>query len=65
MQWRVDETNLVPEAPIKPGGTLTVDPMLDDQWWDRFDHSDRGRFGEQVDTTVEHWVPAHEGPELG
>ncbi|MGI9001660.1 MAG: hypothetical protein ACR2GH_08325 [Pseudonocardia sp.] len=87
VQWRADETSLVPDAPIKPGGTLTVDPMLDDRWWERLNASldaltatsttrvstvhtelmtqDRltaaiaGAFGQRVDTTVEHWVPAH------
>ncbi|MGW1989595.1 hypothetical protein [Embleya sp. NPDC001921] len=31
--WRVDETELVTAAPVKPGGRLTVDPKLPDTWW--------------------------------
>lgn len=31
--WRADETELVSTPPIKPGGTITVDPQLPDPWW--------------------------------
>ncbi|MFF8787055.1 hypothetical protein [Streptomyces sp. NPDC015125] len=31
--WRADETSLLPGAPVKPGGTLTVDPELPEAWW--------------------------------
>jgi hypothetical protein len=31
--WRADETQLIDAPPVKPGGTLTVDPMLSDAWW--------------------------------
>ncbi|KOT79188.1 hypothetical protein ADK70_31335, partial [Streptomyces rimosus subsp. pseudoverticillatus] len=32
--WRADETTLLPEAPVKPGGgTVTADPGLPDAWW--------------------------------
>lgn len=33
VMWRADETELVTAAPIKPGGTLAVDPGLPDSWW--------------------------------
>lgn len=35
VQWRADETALVSAAPVKPGGTLTLAPELDDRWWAR------------------------------
>ncbi|MHA6631824.1 hypothetical protein ACU61A_40880 [Pseudonocardia sichuanensis] len=35
LMWRVDETELVTAAPIKPGGTLTIDPQPDEAWWAR------------------------------
>ncbi|MEU7160560.1 hypothetical protein AB0A98_29630 [Streptomyces chrestomyceticus] len=32
--WRADETTLLPETPVKPGGgTVTIDPGLPDAWW--------------------------------
>ncbi|MGW1998348.1 hypothetical protein [Embleya sp. NPDC001921] len=31
--WRVDETELVTETPVKPGGRLVVDPDLSRAWW--------------------------------
>jgi hypothetical protein len=33
LMWRADETDLVPDAPIKPGGILAVDPQLSPAWW--------------------------------
>nr|WP_030992841.1 hypothetical protein [Streptomyces sp. NRRL S-1813] len=37
--WRADETNLLPGAPVKPGGTLTVDPQLPGAWWGQLNRS--------------------------
>jgi hypothetical protein len=31
--WRADETDLVTDPPVKPGGILTIDPDLADSWW--------------------------------
>jgi hypothetical protein len=31
--WRADETELISAAPIKPGGTISVDPGLPESWW--------------------------------
>lgn len=39
VMWRADETDLVTDAPIKPGGLLTIDPQLSPQWWVTFDRS--------------------------
>jgi hypothetical protein len=39
VMWRADETDLVTDAPIKPGGLLTVDPQLSPGWWATFDQS--------------------------
>lgn len=39
VMWRADETDLVTDAPIKPGGLLTVNPQLSPQWWSTFDQS--------------------------
>lgn len=33
VMWRADETDLVTDASIKPGGTLTTEPDLSDAWW--------------------------------
>jgi hypothetical protein len=33
VMWRADETELVTDASIKPGGTLTVEPELSATWW--------------------------------
>ncbi|QYN41188.1 hypothetical protein K1T35_48495 (plasmid) [Pseudonocardia sp. DSM 110487] len=33
MLWRVDETDAVAATPIKPGGTLTSEPVLAQSWW--------------------------------
>lgn len=33
VMWRADETDLVTDASIKPGGTLTADPELSNAWW--------------------------------
>lgn len=37
--WRADETDLVPDAPIKPTGPLQVAPELTDGWWTTLDGS--------------------------
>jgi hypothetical protein len=37
--WRADETDLVPDAPIKPTGPLRVAPELTDGWWATLDGS--------------------------
>lgn len=37
--WRADETDLVPDAPIKPAGPLWVDPELAEGWWATLDGS--------------------------
>lgn len=39
VMWRADETDLVSEAPIKPGGILTIDPQLPPTWWATFNQS--------------------------
>lgn len=31
--WRADETGLIPGPPVQPGGVLTEDPALNDEWW--------------------------------
>jgi hypothetical protein len=31
--WRADESDLLPAAPVKPGGVLTEEPVLPDTWW--------------------------------
>ncbi|WP_091629489.1 hypothetical protein [Amycolatopsis saalfeldensis] len=33
LMWRADESDLVTDAPIKPGGILTTDPRLPPTWW--------------------------------
>jgi hypothetical protein len=33
VMWRADETELVTDASIKPGGTLAIHPELSDAWW--------------------------------
>jgi hypothetical protein len=33
VMWRADETDLLPGAPVKPGGVLTGDPGLTGEWW--------------------------------
>lgn len=33
VMWRADETELVTDPPMKPGGTLTVEPGLSESWW--------------------------------
>ncbi len=37
--WRADETTLLPGAPVKPGGTLTIDPQLPGAWWGQLNRS--------------------------
>lgn len=37
--WRADETDLVTDPPVKPGGILTIDPGLADSWWTTFSSS--------------------------
>lgn len=39
VMWRADETSVLPGAPVKPGGTLTVDPDLAPGWWDALNQS--------------------------
>lgn len=39
VMWRADETSLVTAAPIKPGGTVTVEPDLPGTWWEALDTS--------------------------
>lgn len=39
VMWRADETELVTDAPIKPGGILTAEPELPDSWWATFNAS--------------------------
>lgn len=39
VMWRADETDQVTDAPIKPGGLLTIDPELSPLWWATFDRS--------------------------
>ncbi|MFI0943202.1 hypothetical protein [Streptomyces sp. NPDC021020] len=31
--WRADEHDLLPSAPVKPGGVQTEEPVLPDEWW--------------------------------
>lgn len=31
--WRADETELIADRPIKPGGVLTTEPELSGSWW--------------------------------
>ncbi len=31
--WRADETDFVTDRPVKPGGILTTDPDLSEEWW--------------------------------
>jgi len=31
--WRADEHDLLLSAPVKPGGVLTDEPVLPDEWW--------------------------------
>nr|WSX78339.1 hypothetical protein OH826_33555 [Streptomyces sp. NBC_00899] len=33
VMWRADESELLPGEPTKPGGVLTQDPGLTDEWW--------------------------------
>jgi hypothetical protein len=33
IMWRADETDLLPGAPVQPGGVLTGDPGLTREWW--------------------------------
>ncbi|WP_083418860.1 hypothetical protein [Pseudofrankia sp. BMG5.36] len=33
LMWRADETDLVADHPVKPGGILTADPGLSEKWW--------------------------------
>ncbi|MGB3440637.1 MAG: hypothetical protein WBA97_17970 [Actinophytocola sp.] len=33
VMWRADEIELVADPPIKPGGTLTIEPELSESWW--------------------------------
>ncbi|WP_042162457.1 hypothetical protein [Streptomyces lydicamycinicus] len=37
--WRADETTPLPGAPVKPGGTLTVDSQLSGVWWGQLNRS--------------------------
>jgi hypothetical protein len=39
VMWRADETELVTDAPIKPGGILTAEPELSASWWETFNAS--------------------------
>jgi hypothetical protein len=39
VMWRADETSLIAAALIKPGGILTTDPTLPEQWWTALDAS--------------------------
>lgn len=85
--WRADETDLIVDAPIKPGGILTAPPELSEEWWARLGASldalagacttrvatvhtvpmTQGRLtntitgvvGDQLDTTILEWTPAH------
>jgi hypothetical protein len=31
--WRADETELITDSSIKPGGILTIEPELSEAWW--------------------------------
>ncbi len=33
VMWRADETDFVADHPVKPGGILTTDPNLSEDWW--------------------------------
>lgn len=33
VRWRADEIDQVADVPVKPGGTLTVEPELPETWW--------------------------------
>lgn len=37
--WRADETELLPDAPVKAGGALIGDPGLPESWWAEFNRS--------------------------
>ena len=39
LMWRADETSLVTAAPVKPGGVLTIEPTLSEDWWASLDAS--------------------------
>jgi hypothetical protein len=39
LAWRADETGLVADPPIKPGGILTATPELSATWWETFNTS--------------------------
>lgn len=39
VMWRADETERIMDAPVKPGGLLTIDPRLSPEWWATFDRS--------------------------
>lgn len=39
VMWRADETEWVPDAPVKPAGTLLADPHLSEAWWSVFNAS--------------------------
>jgi hypothetical protein len=33
VMWRADETELITDSSIKPGGILTIEPELSEAWW--------------------------------
>ena len=37
--WRADETDLIVDRPVKPGGVLTIEPELSESWWTTFNDS--------------------------
>jgi hypothetical protein len=37
--WRADETEFISARPVKPGGTLTLDPDLSESWWSTWNAS--------------------------
>jgi hypothetical protein len=39
VMWRADETQLIADAAIKPGGILTVAPELSEPWWATYNAS--------------------------
>jgi hypothetical protein len=39
LAWRADETELVADPPVKPGGVLTTRPELSDAWWETLNRS--------------------------
>jgi hypothetical protein len=39
VMWRADETEYVTDQSIKPGGILTIEPELSDEWWAIFNSS--------------------------